>query len=499
MATRADSWLFGAVAGVVLSCIYSCFKLIHNLYVVAPSFAIPGGESGLFHFSFGSLSVGYLLCLLCCALFRTPAARRAIAVGGSATFVLGTTVASAAGTALNLPLFCTGTVVGQVGAAFTLVRWIELLAAVPDGQARRIALIQVAATLACLFSYLLPHALRLALCLLLPVACVGGLAWCRRTLALDRPEAPVTVHETHATDKGAAPSTYVRAALAYDPPLLRHMLYIGLGIGAVWVCIGFSRAIVNADLGVDALARNLIWGEVLACLAAAVVAATHSDHLFQRAFKGIVFLSMFGFLFLYLPLENNAYLGGIPIAAASSFCQTIAMLFAATIARKHHGPAGIPGAGFFIFLSGGLAVGMSIARAMLIEGFGPGTDYYAFISTGIVMVLAVAALWLFGEHGIDLLLWSKTPEGPTSRPSGSSDAASGLARSLAACFGLTAREEEVLCLVLTGRTTTYISETLSISRNTVNTHIRHLYQKIGIHDRQELLDYAYKEHGEGNR
>lgn len=489
MVLRTNRLFFEIVAGVSLSCIYTCFKLIHNLYVVAPSFCIPGGEGGLFHLSFGSLSLGYALCLLCCARFHGPLARRATLVGGSAAFVLGTTVASAAGAASNLALFCAGTVVGQIGAAFTLVRWIELMGEVSEGGARRIALFQVVATLASLFAYYLPHAGRLAFCLVLPVACVAGLAWCRRELA--RLLAQDGRSETRPTcpdpQENAFGSTYSR-------PMLRRMLSVGLGVFAVWISIGFSRVIVNADLGADALARNLIWGEALTCAAVGVVVATRSDHLFERAFKAIVFLSMFGFLFLYLPIDNNAYVGGVPIAAASSFCQTVVMLFAATIARRRHGLAGVPGAGFFIFLSGGLAVGMSVARVMLAEGFGPGTDYYAFTSTSIVVILTMAALWFFGEHGIDMLLWSKPAE-QTARPSGSSTTASELAHTLGTRFGLTGREEEVLCLVLTGRTTTYISEALSISRNTVNTHIRHLYQKIGIHDRQELLDFAYAEEG----
>ena len=93
-----------------------------------------------------------------------------------------------------------------------------------------------------------------------------------------------------------------------------------------------------------------------------------------------------------------------------------------------------------------------------------------------------------------MLLWSRKEERPASpdAPDGSSRDASLRARDIAARHGLTNREEEVLCLLLTGRTTAYISEALCISRNTANTHIRHLYRKVGIHDRQELLDYAYK-------
>ena len=59
---------------------------------------------------------------------------------------------------------------------------------------------------------------------------------------------------------------------------------------------------------------------------------------------------------------------------------------------------------------------------------------------------------------------------------------------LGARCGLTAREQEVLELWAHGRSSPYIQETLVISANTVASHTKHIYQKIGVHSRQELLD-----------
>ena len=54
---------------------------------------------------------------------------------------------------------------------------------------------------------------------------------------------------------------------------------------------------------------------------------------------------------------------------------------------------------------------------------------------------------------------------------------------------LTAREVEVLTLIARGYTTSTISTKLVISPYTVNTHIRHIYEKMQIHKRSELLNY----------
>jgi DNA-binding CsgD family transcriptional regulator len=55
-------------------------------------------------------------------------------------------------------------------------------------------------------------------------------------------------------------------------------------------------------------------------------------------------------------------------------------------------------------------------------------------------------------------------------------------------LGLSPREAEVASCMLRGRNLPYIRESLCISRNTINTHIRHIYQKAGVHSRQELID-----------
>ncbi|MEG1827457.1 MAG: helix-turn-helix transcriptional regulator, partial [Gordonibacter sp.] len=56
-------------------------------------------------------------------------------------------------------------------------------------------------------------------------------------------------------------------------------------------------------------------------------------------------------------------------------------------------------------------------------------------------------------------------------------------------FALSAREGEILELIARGYTTNSIATKLVISPYTVNTHIRHIYEKMQIHKRSELLNY----------
>lgn len=53
---------------------------------------------------------------------------------------------------------------------------------------------------------------------------------------------------------------------------------------------------------------------------------------------------------------------------------------------------------------------------------------------------------------------------------------------------LTPREEEVLSLYVKGRNLPYICDELVISRSTTQTHTKHIYSKLNVSNRQELLD-----------
>lgn len=61
---------------------------------------------------------------------------------------------------------------------------------------------------------------------------------------------------------------------------------------------------------------------------------------------------------------------------------------------------------------------------------------------------------------------------------------------LAQEYALTEREGEVFRLLARGRNVPFIEEELIISRNTIKTHIKHIYQKMDLHSQQELIDLA---------
>ena len=64
-------------------------------------------------------------------------------------------------------------------------------------------------------------------------------------------------------------------------------------------------------------------------------------------------------------------------------------------------------------------------------------------------------------------------------------------------FSLTAREAEILAYLVRGRSLPYIASELFVTTGTVKTHVRHIYGKVSVNSRQELLDAVESFEGAG--
>lgn len=80
------------------------------------------------------------------------------------------------------------------------------------------------------------------------------------------------------------------------------------------------------------------------------------------------------------------------------------------------------------------------------------------------------------------------PSAPTEAQTAAPTPAAQAALVFAERYGLTKREREVLEPFVAGRDSGWIREHLGISRDTVNTHLKHIYTKMGIHSKRELID-----------
>ena len=127
---------------------------------------------------------------------------------------------------------------------------------------------------------------------------------------------------------------------------------------------------------------------------------------------------------------------------------------------------------------------IGVAAAMVLVGNGPKPDAYVFQETIIIGYLVVIATVLLLSTKDMWELWGM---GAETAPSSEEERRERLGQWFAS-IGLTPREQEVAVLLAAGRTQPWIAENLCISENTVGSHVRHIYQKAEVHDRQQFID-----------
>lgn len=127
----------------------------------------------------------------------------------------------------------------------------------------------------------------------------------------------------------------------------------------------------------------------------------------------------------------------------------------------------------FSALFAGVAVGIVLGDVIALAA--------PFVTTSLTgVVILVSYLFLFTERDFDELsrIVTKTDQFEVS-----------CAR-IVETYGLSKRESEILAFALRGRTSERIASELVISKSTVDTHLRRIYAKCGVHSRQELIDLA---------
>jgi DNA-binding CsgD family transcriptional regulator len=201
-------------------------------------------------------------------------------------------------------------------------------------------------------------------------------------------------------------------------------------------------------------------------------------------------------LLLLLPDESVIAVHSICLLAMT-ILNIHLLIFGAVFVRKNILDSTTSFAGMRIFASAGEGLAIVVFYA-----FSYKLDFrlFAVALTVMAALLACAILVAMSDTNIDN--FHNNRKLPANRPDNSMDKGNGLNRSrviametfesicheIAKTFELSARETEILILFGRGRDLPYICERLHISKPTTNTHIRHIYEKIGIHSKQELLD-----------
>jgi DNA-binding NarL/FixJ family response regulator len=140
------------------------------------------------------------------------------------------------------------------------------------------------------------------------------------------------------------------------------------------------------------------------------------------------------------------------------------------------------------------------ADAEVVEAFQAGANSYCLKDTEPEHLLTAITQTLEGHSWIDPRvaqavlrhLGSATPTAQTAPLPAS--VAAGKAKHASDTYWLTERELEILHLMTEGLNTAQLAERLCISNNTLKTHLKNIFAKLGVEDRTAAALKAIKEH-----
>ncbi len=226
---------------------------------------------------------------------------------------------------------------------------------------------------------------------------------------------------------------------------------------------------------------------------------------FSFLFRASFLLALIAALLLPYAHETASVAYAVTNCGAFLFKLTV-MLATLELCARHGAPAVLVFAIVRAVRSLDLLIGSSaFALVSTLRDGAPVTqDQAGAISIAIAVLVAVAYLFVFATEAGPLARLRGNPDDEAepvdvetggTPAEGELESTSEVARDIDALCGeladrgqLSAREIDVLRLLARGRTTVRIEAELGISSNTVNTHVKHVFQKLGVHSRQELLD-----------
>jgi len=187
---------------------------------------------------------------------------------------------------------------------------------------------------------------------------------------------------------------------------------------------------------------------------------------------------------LYLADERFQAASFLLALAVSSLFEILLTMYMGVLTRHGY----VPPATAFALSGGAIRLGILAGNGLaLVYERVPGLHALLVRPTFVVVVGGLTVLLISmvrQEYAIDAL---------TQSPQSATELARVVA-SVAEEFRLSEREHEILALIGQGYTASAVAQSLVISPHTVNTHVQHIYAKLGIHKRSELIGYL---HGRG--
>lgn len=229
--------------------------------------------------------------------------------------------------------------------------------------------------------------------------------------------------------------------------------------------------------------ETIVLSSVVLCLVAAMLLRSRQWESMLRRCWVIIAIIYFMGVMLVIPFNSAfSYLGtGTITAELNCFEILLWIILVAVVSQERISPILVFGL-YFIFLKALPTLAGRVVVPWLVDSFGWSTQEYS------VVLVIVMALMLMGSVFVFLNAQAIKNASQASGQIPNQVPRNDICAQIAAEASLSPREVEVLSYVSKGYSTKRIAEMLVVSQGTVQTHVKNMYRKIGVHTKQELID-----------
>lgn len=277
-------------------------------------------------------------------------------------------------------------------------------------------------------------------------------------------------------------------------------LFMGMFVHGVQAAGGLAG---SASAGGAAAAAGALWlpdGAAMSSLGqAAAVALLFATLVFLRLdFNRLVYKVAFPLVaagFAFVAAAGVTPAGDAVLAGAFCYLDLVLWSLGACLMKNMGLPAtwiaSCPGAALFSgAVVGGLAACAFLAGGPAVPAVGVApVEDPALLACLVACIVLAAALFLCSGSNLKYG-WGTVRPGEGGLATGDLAA---VVRFVATEREVTQRESEVMLLLAEGKSRRAVCEALSVSPDTVKTHVRSIYRKLAVHSQQELVDYLARE------
>lgn len=287
---------------------------------------------------------------------------------------------------------------------------------------------------------------------------------------------------------------------AWSPRLAGNVQPVGIHLGkfswkiGVCACLigladGVVRAVFIETIGapVESFYRDpIVWASVLTMVIIYGCVLLSREVGLRSVYKSVMLVMAVFFMLLPVFTDISAVESTIALAGYGTFNVLIWVLLADISFNFRFSSIMVFGIGWGMITLGVLLGSIAGEAICQLAPFAPQT--LSLIALLATLAILISYMFVFRES--DLIALTK-PDDETDKQAseiGHRRRFQDRCREAAVEYGLSPKETEIMILFAKGRSSARIQEELYLSRGTVTTHLRHIYQKMDVHSKQEFLD-----------